>query len=109
MNTHDAAKYLKKLSMPKFDDVLSYASLQRSPSTFSRVMSGVGLIGLGALVGAGLSMWFGSPKNRKQLSTALTNSIDKVSTLVSNGVSTVSTNVGNGVANGKQAARAVIR
>ena len=82
MNT---PSYLKNLSIPKFDDVLAYSGLQRSQSILTRVLAGAGLISLGAILGAGLSFWFGSPKNRKQVTTAFTHGLDKVTSMVSNG------------------------
>lgn len=94
--------YLKRVSMPSFDHALAYSGLKRSPSTISTVLASAGLISLGAIIGAGLSLWLGSRKNRKQVSAALSNGLGKVSTMVSDGVSA-------GVATAKQAIPAAVR
>ena len=77
-----AISYLKNASLPTIDDALRYTGLQRSPSIFSRMLAGASLLGLGLLVGGGLALWLGSPKNRKRLSTTLIRGIDILSAAV---------------------------
>jgi hypothetical protein len=88
---------LKSVSMPKFDDVLAYSGLQRTPSAFSKVLAGAGLLSLGALVGAGLTFWLSSPKNRKAVSSAIGHGIDKVSETIAEGMPVTAAS-GNGIA-----------
>jgi hypothetical protein len=86
-------KYMKNFSMPKMDDVLAYSGLQRAPSTLNRTLTGIGLVGIGALLGAGLSYFLTQPRARKQVADAVSNGVEKVTSYVQNGVS-------NGVSNG---------
>src|SRR5687768_12287049 len=107
-NMSSTSDYLKRVSMPKIDDVLAYSGLQRTPSAFSRFLAGAGMISLGCLVGAGLTAIFSSPKNRKQISNALNTGFDTVSSAVSQGYANGKQIVSHGIANGKQAARAAV-
>ena len=68
--------FIKNLSMPSSDEMLSYAGLRREPSFLGQFFAGAGLIGLGALVGAGVSLWFSSPRTRKQVTATLNNGLD---------------------------------
>ena len=77
--------YLKKIPMPHLNDVLAYSGLQRSPSTLNKFLTGAGLIGFGALAGAGLGLLLGSAQNRRRLSTMLTD-FGKATAPVSNGI-----------------------
>ena len=77
------SEQLKILSMPKIDEALDYTGLQRTPSIATRVLAGAGLLGIGALIGAGLGIWLGSPKKRRELSIALVHGIDKVAAAIS--------------------------
>jgi hypothetical protein len=70
------------MTIPKTDDFLSFTGLQRAPSMLNRVLTGAGLIGLGAMMGAGVGLWFGSPRTRQSVSKALANGIDAVAAKV---------------------------
>lgn len=84
--------YVKKISTPKLDSALAWSGLQRAPSTLTKLLTGASFLLFGAFVGAGLTLWARSPKNRRKLSTALTNGIDKVSTRVRNGMNSAGAN-----------------
>lgn len=75
--------FLKNISVPSSDDVLAYAGLRRQPGVLGRVFTAAGLLGLGALLGAGVSLWFSSPKTRKQVTATLTNGLDLLAEKVS--------------------------